>query len=70
MGNASIPANSLNMAHFPSITGIAALAPTLPNPKTADPSEITATVFPFIVRSQTLLGSTAISRTGSATPGV
>lgn len=35
-------AKALNRAAFPSITGIAALAPTFPRPKTADPSEIIA----------------------------
>ena len=41
--------NSLKRTHFPSITGMAAYGPILPRPKTALPSEITATVFAFIV---------------------
>jgi hypothetical protein len=48
-GNASTPANSLNSIALPSITGIAARGPMSPNPKTAVPSDTTATVFRLIV---------------------
>ncbi len=51
IGNASIPANDLNIAAFPSITGNAASGPMFPSPKTALPSVITATEFCFIVYS-------------------
>ena len=45
IGNASTPANSLNSIDFPSITGIDADAPMFPSPKTAVPSDTTATIF-------------------------
>ncbi len=45
----SISAKRLNNTAFPSITGFEARAPKLPSPKTADPLEITATIFPFAV---------------------
>ena len=51
IGTASTLANRLNKAAFPSITGIAASAPILPNPKTAEPSLTTATVFFLVVKS-------------------
>ena len=44
------------MAHFPSITGNAGIAPKLPKPNTADPSEITATIFRLIVYSRASFG--------------
>ena len=50
IGKASTPPNSLNNAHFPSITGMAAAGPISPNPSTAVPSVITATKFPRLVR--------------------
>jgi len=40
-----------------------------PSPKTAEPSVITATVCPFIVKSFSFEGSFWISRHGWATPG-
>ena len=43
IGKASTPANSLNKAHLPSITGIPASGPISPSPRTAVPSVITAT---------------------------
>ena len=49
IGKALTPPNSLNKTAFPSITGIAASAPMLPRPKTALPSETTATVFDLMV---------------------
>ena len=51
IGNASTPANSLNRAHLPSITGIAASGPISPRPNTAVPSVITATRFCRLVNS-------------------
>ena len=50
IGKASTPPNSLKSWHLPSITGIAAAGPMSPKPKTAVPSETTATVFFLIVR--------------------
>ncbi len=70
IGNASISAKVLNSAHFPSITGIPAEGPISPSPSTAVPSVITATRFPFLVYSYARFSSLAISRQGSATPGV
>ncbi len=69
-GKASTPANSLNKSAFPSITGIAANGPILPNPSTAVPSETIATVFFLIVRSWDLSGSSKIALHIRATPGV
>ncbi len=45
------PANSFNNTDFPSMTGIDAFAPKFPRPKTADPSDMMATVFPAETRS-------------------
>ena len=45
----SISAKRLNNTAFPSITGLEAKAPNLPNPKTAVPFEIIATILPFAV---------------------
>ena len=42
-GKASTPPNSLNSIALPSITGIAARGPMSPRPRTAEPSETTAT---------------------------
>ena len=49
IGTALTSPNSLNRTHFPSMTGMAAYAPILPRPRTALPSEMTATVFAFMV---------------------
>ena len=49
MGHASILANSLKSIALPSITGIAALGPISPSPRTAVPSETTAIVLPLMV---------------------
>ena len=69
-GKASTSANSLNKAHFPSITGIPASGPISPKPRTAEPSVITATKLCLLVNSKDLLTSLFITRHGSATPGV
>ena len=49
IGNAFTLPNSLNKTAFPSITGMAASGPILPKPRTALPSETTATVFALMV---------------------
>ena len=70
MGKASTFPNSLNRIAFPSITGIAASGPISPSPRTAVPSETTATRFPLAVYLYTSFLSAWIFRHGSATPGV
>ena len=70
IGTASISANSLNSTALPSITGIAASAPILPRPSTAEPSLMTATVLPLEVYLYTSSLLFLISRQGCATPGV
>jgi len=69
IGNAFTPANCLKRAHFHSITGRAASGPIFPSHNTADPSDITATVFPLRVYFFARFLSFAIARQGSATPG-
>ena len=69
-GHASTPANCLNSAAFPSITGNAAAGPMLPSPSTAEPSVTTATVFRLIVSRRASSGFFAIARHTRATPGV
>jgi hypothetical protein len=49
IGNAFTHPNSFKSAHFHSITGKPAIPQMFPKPKTAEPSEITATVFHFNV---------------------
>ena len=49
IGNASTLPNSLNKTDLPSITGIPAIPPIFPKPKTAEPSVTTATMFPLFV---------------------
>src|SRR5215213_6007109 len=70
MGNASTLANCLKSAALPSITGIAARGPMSPSPRTAVPSETTATVLRLTVRLKALSWSLAIARQTRATPGV
>ena len=70
IGNASTPPNSLNSIALPSITGSAARGPMSPNPRTAVPSDTTATVLRLIVYWKALSGSSAIARQTRATPGV
>ena len=69
-GNASTPANSLNSSALPSITGIAASGPMSPRPRTAVPSETTATVLPLIVSAHAFVGSSWIAIETRPTPGV
>ena len=69
-GHASTLPNCLNSAALPSITGMAAAAPMLPSPSTADPSVTTATVFRLIVSRRASAGFAAIAIDTRATPGV
>ena len=69
-GQASTPANRLNSAALPSITGSDAAAPMLPRPSTAEPSVTTATVLRLMVSRRTSSGFSAIARQTRATPGV
>ena len=69
-GQASIPANRLNSAALPSITGSAACGPMFPSPSTADPSVITAMLFRFTVSRRTSSGFLTMARQTRATPGV
>ena len=69
-GQASIPANRLNSAALPSITGSAAFGPMLPSPSTAEPSVTTAMLFRFTVSRRASSGFLAIARQTRATPGV
>ena len=69
-GHASIPANRLNSAALPSITGSAAFGPMLPSPSTAEPSVTTATLLRLIVSRRASSGLAAIARQTRATPGV
>ena len=70
IGQASMPANRLNSAALPSITGSAAPGPMLPSPSTADPSVTTATVLPLIVSLRTSSGLSARACETRPTPGV
>ena len=65
-----MPANNLNMADFPSMTGIAASGPMSPRPRTAVPSVMMATEFPLLVSTRSSFLSFAIARDANATPGV
>ena len=69
-GHASTPANCLNSAALPSITGRAAAGPILPRPSTADPSVTTATVLRLMVSRRASSGFFAMARHTRATPGV
>ncbi len=69
-GNASTPPNSLNSTHLPSITGIAASGPMSPRPRTALPSDTTATVLRLIVYWNARSRSLWIAMQTRATPGV
>jgi hypothetical protein len=65
-----MPANSLNNMALPSMTGMAASGPILPNPRTAEPSLTTATELPLIVSCHALAWCSAIAEHTRATPGV
>ncbi len=69
-GQASTPANFLNSAALPSITGRAAAGPMLPRPSTAEPSVTTATVLRLTVRRRASSGFSAMAWQIRATPGV
>src|SRR5512141_786517 len=70
IGQASIPANSLNSIAFPSMTGIAASGPMSPRPSTAVPSETTATASLRSVRENDVSTSTWIAMHTRAALGV
>ena len=65
-----MPANSLKSMHLPSITGIEASGPMSPSPRTAEPSDTTATVLRLIVYWKALSRSWWIAMQTRATPGV
>src|SRR5690606_22065178 len=67
--NTSMSAKRLKSTPLPSMTGLAASAPTLPSPSTAVPLEMTAIRLPLAVYWYALWGSAWMARTGSATPG-
>jgi len=60
-------ANFLNRTDLPSITGLDASAPKLPNPRTAVPFDMTATMLDLFVYLYTNSGFSLISRHGHAT---
>ncbi len=70
MGIESRSAKVLNRAALPSITGRDAAGPMSPRPRTAEPSETTATSRPAQVWEFAMAGSAATARDTSATPGV
>ncbi|CAM5601192.1 hypothetical protein SCALM49S_08737 [Streptomyces californicus] len=71
IGQASMPANRLNRAALPSITGSAAFGPMLPRPSTAEPSVTTAEMeLRLMVRRRASSGFSAIAMQTRATPGV
>jgi hypothetical protein len=70
IGKAFTQANSLNKAHFHSMTGSHASHHIFHKPSTADQSEITATVFDLRVYLYAFSLFFAISLHGSATHGV
>jgi hypothetical protein len=69
-GTADSPPNSLNRQALPSITGSAAAGPMSPRPRTAVPSETTATTRGAQVNRRASAGSAAIALDTRATPGV
>ena len=70
ISKASTFANFLKSTDLPSMTGLDARGPIFPSPRTAVPSEITATKLERLVYLKERLSSFAISRQGIATPGV
>jgi hypothetical protein len=69
-GQASMSANRLNSTALPSITGMAALGPMSPRPRTAVPSVMTATELRLMVSRRASSGFSAIAWQTRATPGV
>jgi hypothetical protein len=69
-GTAFRPPNSLNRQALPSITGSAAAGPMSPSPRTAVPSETTATTRGAQVKRRARAGSAAMALDTRATPGV
>ena len=63
-------AKCLNSNALPSMTGMAPLGPILPSPRTAEPSDITATRLLVQVYTGISDGSSAIALDTAATPGV
>jgi len=61
--------NFLNNIDFPSITGLPDIAPKFPNPKTAVPFDITATILLLLVYFYANLLFLLISKQGLATQG-
>jgi Helix-hairpin-helix domain len=66
----STSAKRLKSTALPSMTGFPANGPIFPKPSTLVPFVTTATRFPRVVYSKLNSGDFAISRQGSATPGV
>ena len=66
----SMSAKRLNNTLLPSITGLPASGPMLPSPSTAVPLDTTATRLPRLVNRKAASGSSAMTKQGSATPGV
>jgi hypothetical protein len=69
-GTASRPPNSLNRQALPSMTGSDAVGPMFPRPRTAVPSETTATTRGAQVNRRASSGSAAMALDTRATPGV
>ncbi len=69
-GTASMSAKCLKRTALPSMTGMAPRGPMSPRPSTAVPSLITATVLRRAVYRIDRVGSAAMARDTSATPGV
>ena len=65
-----MPANRLNSAALPSITGSAAAGPMLPSPSTAEPSVTTATELRLTVSRRASSGLAGDRLQTRATPGV
>jgi hypothetical protein len=68
--NTSMSAKRLKRTALPSITGFPANGPMFPRPRTAVPLDTTAIKLPLLVYRNALLGSSLMSRHGTATPGV
>jgi hypothetical protein len=70
IGTADSPENSLNRQALPSMTGSDAAGPMSPRPRTAEPSETTATTRGAQVNRRASSGSAAMALETRATPGV